>query len=228
MRNGKRIGVLIPALDEERAIGRVIADIPAWVDDIVVVDNGSRDRTADVARAAGARVVSEPRRGYGVACQTGLTALTDVDIVVFLDGDYSDYPEEMTCLVGPIVEGKASLVIGSRVTGRAEKGALTPQQRFGNRLACGLMRVLFGASYTDLGPFRAIDRAALTSLGMKDLAYGWTVEMQIRALKAGLTVIEQPVSYRARIGKSKISGTVWGSLRAGSTIMRVIAQSALQ
>jgi glycosyltransferase involved in cell wall biosynthesis len=228
MRAGKRIGVLIPALDEERAIGRVIADIPCWVDDIVVVDNGSRDRTPDVARAAGARVISEPRRGYGVACQTGLSALTDVDIVVFLDGDYSDFPAEMTQLVDPIAEGSASLVIGSRVTGRAERGALTPQQRFGNRLACALMRVLFGARYTDLGPFRAVDRAALKALGMRDLAYGWTVEMQIRALKAGLTVIERPVSYRVRIGTSKISGTVWGSLRAGTTIMRVIAQSVLQ
>lgn len=228
MRGAKRIGAIIPALDEEHAIGRVVADIPGWVDDIVVVDNGSRDETAAVARTAGARVVSEPRRGYGIACQTGLAALPVCDIVVFLDGDYSDYPGEMPRLVDPIVEGLADLVIGSRVAGEAQPGALTLQQRFGNRLACGLMRLLFQARYTDLGPFRAIKRSALDSLKMKDLAFGWTIEMQIRALKTGLVVIERPVSYRPRIGQSKISGTLLGSLRAGTTIMRVILQSALQ
>ncbi len=228
MRGAKRIGAIIPALDEEHAIGRVVADIPGWVDDIVVVDNGSRDETAAVARTAGARVVSEPRRGYGIACQTGLAALQVCDIVVFLDGDYSDYPGEMSRLVDPIVEGLADLVIGSRVAGEALPGALTLQQRFGNRLACGLMRLLFQARYTDLGPFRAIKREALDGLKMKDLAFGWTIEMQIRALKAGLVVIERPVSYRPRIGQSKISGTLFGSLRAGTTIMRVILQSALQ
>jgi glycosyltransferase involved in cell wall biosynthesis len=228
MKGGKRIGAIIPALDEEHAIGRVVADIPGWVDDIVVVDNGSRDQTAAVARTAGARVVSEPRRGYGIACQTGLAALQVCDIVVFLDGDYSDYPGEMPRLVDPIVEGLADLVIGSRVAGEAQPGALTLQQRFGNRLACGLMRLLFQARYTDLGPFRAIKRSALDSLKMKDLAFGWTIEMQIRALKTGLVVIERPVSYRPRIGQSKISGTLLGSLRAGTTIMRVIVQSALQ
>jgi glycosyltransferase involved in cell wall biosynthesis len=227
VRHGKRVGVIIPALDEEHAIGRVIADIPKWVDDIVVVDNGSRDKTSEVATAAGARVVTEPRRGYGRACQSGLAVLSAVDIIVFLDGDYSDFPGEMSLLVDPIVHAHADLVIGSRVTGQATRGALTPQQRFGNRLACGLMRLLFNGRYTDLGPFRAIDTMALQALGMQDMAFGWTVEMQIRALKAGLTVVEQPVSYRARIGTSKISGTILGSLRAGSTIMTVIARSAL-
>jgi glycosyltransferase involved in cell wall biosynthesis len=228
VKNGKYIGVLIPALNEEGAIGRVIADIPSWVDDIVVVDNGSLDRTAAVATAAGARVISEPRRGYGAACQTGLASLKDVDIVVFIDGDYSDYPGEMTRLVDPIAHGAADLVIGSRIAGGAAPGALTLQQRVGNRIACALMRLLFGARYTDLGPFRAIERIALDNLHMKDLAFGWTVEMQIRALKAGLQVVECPVSYRPRIGQSKISGTVSGSLKAGSTIMRVIVQSAFQ
>jgi glycosyltransferase involved in cell wall biosynthesis len=228
MRHGKRVGVIIPALNEEAAIGRVVSDIPSWVDDIVVVDNGSIDKTAAAAKAAGARVVSEPRRGYGAACQTGIAALNTIDIVVFIDGDYSDYPSEMMCLVDPIASAAADLVIGSRTAGGAVPGALTLQQRIGNRIACTFMRVLFDARYTDLGPFRAIDRKALDSLRMKDLAFGWTVEMQIRALKAGLNVVECPVSYRPRIGQSKISGTVSGSLRAGSTIMRVILQSAFQ
>jgi glycosyltransferase involved in cell wall biosynthesis len=228
MRLGKRIGVIIPALDEERAIARVIAEIPGWVEDIVVVDNGSRDATACVAQGAGARVVTENQRGYGMACQTGLAALYAVDIVVFLDGDYSDHACEMARLVDPIASGCADLVVGSRVAGGADRGALTPQQRFGNWLACVLMRRLLGARYTDLGPFRAIDRAALADIGMKDRAFGWTVEMQIRSLQAGLRVREVPVSYRARIGKSKISGTVMGSLRAGTTILGVILRAAIE
>ena len=227
MRLGKRIGVIIPALDEERAIGRVIADIPCWADDIVVVDNGSRDATAAVARSAGARVVSEAQRGYGIACQTGLKALSHVDIVVFIDGDYSDHPSEMAGLVDPIATASAGMVIGSRVLGSAEHGALTPHQRFGNWLACRLMRLLFGTQYTDLGPFRAIDLRALAALGMKDTAFGWTVEMQIRSLQMGLVVREVPVSYRPRIGQSKISGTVMGSLRAGYAILSVILRAKL-
>ena len=228
MRHGKRIGVIIPALNEERAIGRVIADIPAWVDDIVIVDNGSTDQTCGVAHAAGARVVAEPQRGYGIACQTGIAALIDADIVVFLDGDYSDHPGEMARLVDPIAKGASALVIGSRVTGSAAPGALTPQQRFGNGLACHLIRQIFGVTFTDLGPFRAIDRDALRQLGMTDRAYGWTVEMQIRALRQGLAVSEVPVSYRPRIGQSKISGTLKGSVLAGFTILRIIARSALE
>ena len=227
MRANKRIGVIIPALNEEAAIGRVIADIPAWVDEIIVVDNGSSDATVKVASAAGARVVVENLRGYGSACQTGIAALNHADIVVFLDGDYSDFPGEMAQLVDPIAAGVAQLVIGSRVSGRASSGALTPHQRFGNWVACRLMSLLFGARYTDLGPFRAIDLKALQSLGMKDQTFGWTVEMQIRALRAGLKVAEVPVNYRARIGQSKISGTVLGSLRAGYSIMRIIFRAAL-
>ena len=227
MYKGKRIGVIIPALDEEQAIAHVIADIPGWADDIVVVDNGSRDRTAKVAITGGARVVRENQRGYGAACQAGVRALDAVDIVVFLDGDYSDHPEEMLLLVDPIAAREADFVVGSRVSCGAERGALTPQQRFGNWLACVLMRRLWGAGYTDLGPFRAIHRDALSRLAMSDRGYGWTVEMQIKSVKAGLKYLEVPVSYRPRIGASKISGTLRGSILAGITILRWIARSTL-
>ncbi len=226
MRHGRHITTIIPALNEERAIGRVIADIPVWVDDIIVADNGSSDATAAAARAAGARVVSEPQRGYGSACLAGLAALSKTDIVVFVDGDYSDYPGEMAGLVDPIVAGDAALVVGSRIAGRLARGALTPQQRFGNWLACRLMQRFYGSEFTDLGPFRAIEANALRDLHMTDRAYGWTVEMQIRALQAQLAVREIPVSYRPRIGTSKISGTLKGSVLAGVTILSVIARSA--
>jgi glycosyltransferase involved in cell wall biosynthesis len=225
MYEDRRIGVVIPALDEEQAVALVIGDIPEWVDDIVVVDNGSRDRTAEFARAAGARVVREDERGYGAACHAGIRALKGADIVVFLDGDYSDDPAEMVTLVDPISAGKADLVVGSRVTGKAEPGALTPQQRFGNWFACLLMRRLWGVAYTDLGPFRAICRDALDRLGMIDRSYGWTVEMQIKSVKAGLRCMEVPVSYRPRVGRSKISGTIRGSVAAGVTILTWIARS---
>lgn len=227
MRAGKRIGVVIPALNEEKAIGRVIAAIPSWVDDIVVADNASTDGTRRVAERAGARVVSEPQKGYGAACQTGIAHLGAVDIVVFLDGDCSDFPEDMPLLVDPVLEGAADLVIGSRVTGEREQGALLFHQRFGNWLACRLIRRFFGVTYTDLGPFRAIRKDALQSLAMRDPAYGWTVEMQIKAARAGLKIKEAPVRYRARIGTSKVSGTVRGTLLAGTTILSVIARSAL-
>ena len=210
MRHGQRIGAVIPALDEEQAIARVIADIPDWVDEIVVADNGSRDRTAAAASEAGARVVEERERGYGAACQAGIRALLAADIVVFLDGDYSDHPEEMAAIVDPIAAGQVELVVGSRVKGNAERGALTVQQRFGNRLACLLMQILWGVAYSDLGPFRAIRRDALEALAMTDRTYGWTAEMQINAARAGLKYLEVPVSYRPRIGTSKISGTLRG------------------
>ncbi len=226
MRHGRHITTIIPALNEERAIGRVIADIPVWVDDIIVADNGSSDATAAAARAAGARVVSEPQRGYGSACLAGLAALSKTDIVVFVDGDYSDYPGEMAGLVDPIVAGDAALVVGSRIAGRLARGALTPQQRFGNWLACRLMQRFYGSAFTDLGLFRAIEANALRDLHMTDRAYGWTVEMQIRAIQAQLAVREIPVSYRPRIGTSKISGTLKGSVLAGVTILSVIARSA--
>lgn len=225
MRRGFRIGVVIPALNEEQAIGRVIADIPQWVDEIVVADNGSNDRTIEVARGSGARVVTERDRGYGAACQAGLQALTASDVIVFLDGDYSDDPREMAAIVDPILSGSAELVIGSRVTGNAALGALSPHQRFGNWFACLLMQRLFATCFTDLGPFRAIRAGSLQRLQMRDRNYGWTVEMQIKAAQIGLAVQEVPVSYRPRIGVSKISGTIRGSFMAGVTILRVIARS---
>ena len=228
MRNGKRIGVVIPALNEEQAVGRVVSDIPSWVDDIVVADNGSHDCTAAAARAAGARVVVEHERGYGAACQAGIATLRAPDIIVFLDGDYSDRPQEMAALVDPIASGSADFVVGSRVRGDRERGALTPQQRFGNWLACRLIRRVSGTTCSDLGPFRAIRADALRSLDVKDRAFGWTVEMQIRAIEAALHVIEVPVSYRCRIGQSKVSGTVSGTVRAGTKILWIIARHALR
>ena len=225
MRNNNRIAIIIPAFNEERSIQHVIEAIPGWVDDIVVVDNGSTDRTAETAKAHGARVIREPRRGYGSACLAGIDALDNPDVVVFLDGDFSDYPEEMALLVDPLVKNEADMVIGSRVQGKAEKGALTPQQRFGNRLACTLMNLIWRVRFTDLGPFRAVRFSALTGLGMRDRDYGWTVEMQIRAVRYGLRVIEVPVSYRKRIGVSKVSGTVRGVIGAGTKIIGTIILS---
>ena len=227
MKGGLNIGVVIPALNEEQAIGRVIADIPDWVDRIVVVDNGSEDRTADIARAEGAEVIRELHPGYGAACQSGIAELRNMEIIVFLDGDYSDYPEEMRALVAPIISGDCQFVLGSRVRGTAERGALTPQQRFGNWLACSLIRIIWGTQYTDLGPFRAISTDALSQLRMGDRGYGWTIEMQIKAVIAGLSIVEVPVRYRRRIGISKISGTLKGTLLAGAKILCVIGRFAL-
>ena len=223
----RRIAVVIPALNEERAIGRVLADLPALVDRVIVADNGSTDRTAEVAGAHGAIVVAEPERGYGAACLAGLAHIGDADIVVFMDGDYSDHSDEMAALVAPIARGEADMVIGSRVLGRREAGSLTPQQRFGNWLATRLIRLIWGVRYTDLGPYRAISVTALRRLGMADRNYGWTVEMQIRAAIAGLRTSEIPVSYRRRIGQSKVSGTIRGTIMAGITILSVIGRFAL-
>ena len=228
MKDGKRISVVIPALNEEAAIGRVLAEIPAWVDLVVVADNGSRDRTAAVARKAGAIVVEEPEPGYGAACLAGLEHIADADVVVFLDGDYSDYPEDMTALVGPIIAGRYDMVLGSRILGEREAGALTPQQHFGNWLATSLIRLIWGARYTDLGPFRAISRTALDRLKMADRNYGWTVEMQVKAAELGFRSLEVPVRYRRRIGVSKVSGTISGSVKAGIKILSVIGRHALR
>jgi glycosyltransferase involved in cell wall biosynthesis len=227
MRHGQRIGVVIPALNEEDAIARVIGDIPAWVDETIVADNGSRDATARRAEAAGAHVVLEPVPGYGGACLAGIAALDHADVVVFLDGDYSDYPEEMSRLVDPIVEGEVDMVIGSRVRGESEAGSLTSPQRFGNWLATWLIRLIWGHRYTDLGPFRAIAMPALERLKMVDRNFGWTVEMQVRAAEEGLRVREVPVSYRQRIGVSKVSGTISGSVKAGVKILYIIARQAV-
>ena len=227
MRNRQRIGVVIPALNEEDAIARVILDVPPWVDKIVVVDNGSDDLTAANAAAAGASVVHEGERGYGIACLRGIGEMKSADVIVFLDGDYSDDPSQMTELVDHILCGGADLVIGSRVLGKPDRGALLPQQRAGNWLACFLMRIFFGAQYTDLGPFRAIRCTSLEKLGMRERRFGWTVEMQVKAVLRGLSIHEVPVRYRRRVGQSKISGTLSGSIRAGCTILRIITEAAL-
>lgn len=224
------VAVIIPALNEAEAIGKVIAAVPDWVDDILVADNGSTDGTGGVAVEAGARVVSEPRRGYGSACLAALAALTRPhlpDVVVFLDGDYSDHPEEMSRLVDPIARGEADLVIGSRVLGTCERGALTVTQRFGNWLSCALIRLFWGARHTDLGPFRAIRRDCLDRLDMRDPDYGWTVEMQVKAAQRQLRTVEVPVCYRPRIGQSKVSGTLRGVWGAGTKILYTILATAV-
>jgi rSAM/selenodomain-associated transferase 2/rSAM/selenodomain-associated transferase 1 len=228
MRQDSRISVVIPALNEANAIGRVLEAIPRWVDEVVVVDNGSIDRTAAVAAEHGARVVAEPRRGYGSACLAGIAALDAPDIVVFLDADFSDHPDEMARLIDPILEGRAELAIGSRVRGEREPGALTLQARFGNWLACWLMQLFWGVRHTDLGPFRAIRFTTLRRLHMDDRDFGWTVEMQVKAAALSIRVTEVPVSYRRRIGASKISGTVRGVILAGAKILYTIFRAALR
>ena len=221
-----RVDAIIPALDEESSIGRVLDALPrGLIRRVVVVDNGSTDGTAAAARAHGATVVKEPRRGYGAACLKGLEALAadPPDAVLFLDADLSDDPTQADEVLRPILEGRADLVIGSRALGKREPGALTPHARFGNWLATRLLRLLYGARYTDLGPFRAIRYDALCGLGMADRDFGWTIEMQVKAARAGLRHAEVPVRYRRRMGRSKISGTIAGSVQAGAKILGVIA-----
>jgi Glycosyl transferase family 2 len=222
-----RIAVVIPALDEEEAIGAVLREIPPVVDEVIVVDNGSRDRTAELARAAGASVVTEPRRGYGHACLAGIVAAAGADVVVFLDGDRSDYPAQLVDVVRPILEGTADLVIGSRTRGRREAGAHPWHAVVGTRACVGLMNVLTGSRATDLGPFRAITSEALRRLDMRDRTYGWTVEMQVKAARRGLRVAEVPVDNRPRLGRSKVSGTVRGTIGAGTKIVATILRHAL-
>ena len=223
------VAVIIPAVNEELSIGKVLRDIPSHVRYVIVADNGSTDGTARAAGDLGARVVSEPRRGYGYACLAGVASLpVDVEIVVFMDGDYSDYPAELNQLISAMSQHQADLVIGSRVLGEHERGSLTPQQRFGNWLATRLIRCLYGFSYTDLGPFRAIRADALRRLKMQDPTYGWTVEMQVKALQHRMKVVEIPVRYRKRIGKSKVSGTLSGSVKAGAKILWTIGKLAIK
>ncbi|MDF2158437.1 glycosyltransferase family 2 protein [Algoriphagus sp. CAU 1675] len=226
MNSSPIIDVIIPAFNEERSISKVIAEIPDVVRHIVVANNNSTDRTGEVAEAAGAKVVFEGTKGYGIACLTAMEWIKNQevqpDIVVFLDGDYSDYPEEMLSLIQPIQEGKADMVIGSRALGKRESGSMTLPQVFGNWLATTLMKYIQGANYSDLGPFRAIDWPKLLGLGMVDKNFGWTIEMQIKAHKAGLRYLEVPVNYRKRIGVSKVSGTVKGVIGAGYKIILTI------
>jgi glycosyltransferase involved in cell wall biosynthesis len=219
-----QVALIIPALDEESAIGPLLDGIDRKiVRQVIVGDNGSRDNTADVARSRGAIVVHVADRGYGAACAGALTQIADdIDLVLFMDADGSDDPAEIPLLLAPIEKGEADLVIGSRALGVVERGALTPQQRFGNWLATRLIALLYRHRYTDLGPFRAIRRELLDRIAMRDRRYGWTVEMQIRALQLRARVVEVPVKYRKRIGKSKISGTVTGVLKAGWWIVYTI------
>ncbi|MGH7410802.1 MAG: glycosyltransferase family 2 protein [Candidatus Methylomirabilis sp.] len=210
-----KIVAIIPALNEEGSIGQVVAAVPRdVVSQVIVVDNGSTDRTADVARAAGATVVPQPERGYGAACHAGLMASAGADLLVYLDGDRSDVPEETPRILGPILRGEADLVIGSRLSGRREPGAMPPHAIFGNWLASRVLRVLYGVQITDLGSFRAIRRKALLELGMQERTFGWPVEMIAKAARRGYRITEVPVSYRRRIGRSKVAGTVKGSLLA--------------
>lgn len=224
-----RIDVIIPAFNESGSIGLVLRDIPQdLVREVIVVNNASTDDTAAVAASAGATVLSETKRGYGAACLKGIAHISQKaadqqpDIVVFLDGDYSDYPGEMRNIVKPIEDQEAEMVIGSRALGTKQKGSMMPQQIFGNWLATTLMRLFTGAKYSDLGPFRAIKWKSLMELKMQDQNYGWTVEMQIKAARKHMRFTEVPVSYRKRIGKSKVSGTITGSVKAGYKIIITI------
>jgi glycosyltransferase involved in cell wall biosynthesis len=230
MFHGARTAAIIPALDEERTIGSVVAAVDRdLVDEVIVADNGSRDHTAINASAAGATVVGETRRGYGSACLAGIRAAGDAELLVFLDGDGSDDPQEIPLLLNEMHQTTADLVIGSRTIGAAEPGALTTTQRFGNALTCSLVRLLWGARYTDLGPFRAIRRAALDRLEMGDPDFGWTIEMQVKAAQQGLRVVEVPVACRLRRGgRSKVSGDIVGSLRAGQRILGYVARAKLR
>ncbi|MEO1049046.1 MAG: glycosyltransferase family 2 protein [Bacteroidota bacterium] len=221
------IKVIIPAFNEQNAVGKVINDIPKdLVKEVIVVDNGSTDNTDEEAKEAGATVLKEANKGYGNACLKGIEYVTSspdkADIVVFIDADYSDHPEQMYDLIKPIEEQDYDMVIGSRALGTKEKGAMTPQQVIGNWLATRLMKLFYGVTYTDLGPFRAIRYDRLMEIGMVDKTYGWTVEMQVKAAKNKLKCTEVPVLYRRRIGKSKVSGTVKGTILAGYKIIFTI------
>lgn len=215
-----RIAVVIPALDEEAAIGEVVRAVPReLVREVIVVDNGSVDRTAAVARAAGARVVSEMVRGYGAACLAGALAAREADVLVFLDGDRSDDPAEMARVLEPLLEGRADLVLGSRLSGDLEAGALSPHQRLGNRVVTLLLWLLYGLRLTDIGPFRAIRAEVLRGLGMEQKTHGWPVEMIVKAARRGYRMVEVPVRCRRRVGRSKVGGTLSGSLLAGYRLL---------
>jgi len=227
-----KIIVIIPAFNEQDSISKVIQDIPDYVTEVVVVNNNSTDKTAKAAINAGATVLFEEQKGYGYACLKGMSYIDEnnlnPDIVVFLDGDYSDYPEELTAIVQPIIESNYDFVLGSRNNSQRAKKSMTPQQIFGNWLATFLIKLFFDVKFTDLGPFRAIKYASLLSLNMEDKTYGWTVEMQLKAIKQNLNFTEVPVKYRERIGVSKVSGTVRGTVLAGIKIITWIFKYGLK
>jgi glycosyltransferase involved in cell wall biosynthesis len=220
-----RVSVIIPTHNEAQAIGRVLADLPSdYVTQVIVVDSNSSDGTPDVARRMGAQVIQEPRRGYGRACLTGLANTKDPDVVVFLDGDYSDRPAELPIILAPIIEGRADITLGSRLGDKNSPGALPWHQSFGNRLAAKLIKLLYGVNVSDLGPFRAVRAALLPALALEETTYGWAVEMILKGAIAGLRIAEVPVSYHPRIGKSKIGGTVKGTLGAAWFILSRIVR----
>jgi len=224
-RDQVRVSVIIPTHNEAQSIALVLADLPSdLTTEVIVVDSNSNDGTPEIAAKLGARVVQEPRRGYGRACLTGLAAANSPDVVVFLDGDYSDRPSELPILLAPITEGRADITLGSRLQGRSSAGALPWHQAFGNRLAAGLIKVLYGLKISDLGPFRAGRADVLRALALEETTYGWAVEMILKGALAGYRVVEVPVSYHPRIGKSKISGTLEGTVGAGWFILSLIVR----
>ena len=224
-----RVSVIIPTHNEAQAIGRVLADLPSnYVTQVIVVDSNSTDGTPDVARRMGAQVIQEPRRGYGRACLTGLANTQNPDVVVFLDGDYSDRPSELPIILAPIIEGLADITLGSRLGDRNSPGALPWHQSFGNRLAARLIKLLYGVNVSDLGPFRAVRAALLPVLALEETTYGWAVEMILKGAIAGFRIVEVPVSYHPRIGKSKIGGTVKGTLGAAWFILSRIVRYYFQ
>ena len=232
MVNTKNIKVIIPAYNEQDAIANVIKEIPTLVSEIIVVDNNSSDETSNVAKNAGATVLFQPKKGYGYACLMGMDYVKNLneetDIIVFLDGDYSDYPNELLKLIEPIIKDDIDFVVGARVKRLREKGAMTPQQVFGNWLATFLMKLFFKAKFSDLGPFRAIKYEKLLALQMEDKTYGWTVEMQLKVLKQKMSYVEIPVNYKNRIGVSKVSGTLNGTIIAGVKIIGWIFKYAFK
>jgi glycosyltransferase involved in cell wall biosynthesis len=234
MIENKKVVVIIPAFNEEESLPKVIKDIPSFIDEIIVANNGSTDNTAGVAAKLGATVVTENERGYGAACLKAIDYIKnknlsadrqDYDIAVFLDGDYSDYPEEMAVIIEPIIKNDYNLVIGSRMIGKREKGAMLPQAVFGNWLAAFLIKLFWNYKFTDLGPFRAIKYSSLLQLNMQDRNFGWTVEMQIKAAKQKMKCLEVPVRYRKRIGESKVTGTIKGTVKASVKILYLIFAS---